>query len=83
MQVTLEISIYPLNKNYSPVIHSFIDALTRHPSVKIKVQPLSTLMMGDFDECIRILNIELKKIMDTDRTIVTQLKIINVDLSDQ
>jgi uncharacterized protein YqgV (UPF0045/DUF77 family) len=83
MQVSIEIRVFPLDKNYSPAIHAFIDSLSRHLSIKIKVQAMSTLITGDFNECMRILQTELEKIMNTDKTIITHINLINRDMSDQ
>jgi uncharacterized protein YqgV (UPF0045/DUF77 family) len=83
MKVTIEISLFPLDKNYSPVIRAFIDQLNTYPSIRTKVQPASTLIIGELDEIMQILNLELKKIFSMGHTVVSQIKIINQDLSDQ
>ncbi|MEP7320908.1 MAG: thiamine-binding protein [Saprospiraceae bacterium] len=83
MIVTVEISLFPLEKNYSPVIRAFIDRLNEYDSIRTTVQPASTLVIGEFDEIMRIINLELNKIFSMGLTVTSQIKIINLDLSEQ
>ena len=83
MKVTVEISLYPLDKNYSPIIRTFIDRLQIYDSIGLKVQPASTLITGNLEEIMNILNIELRKVFDLGITVNAQIKIINLDLIEQ
>lgn len=83
MTVTVEISLFPLDKNYSPVIRTFIDRLNQYDSIRTTVQPASTLIIGEFDETMRIINLELNKIFSMGHIVTSQIKIINLDLSEQ
>lgn len=83
MTVTVEISLFPLEKNYSPVIRSFIDRLNRYDSIRTTIQPASTLIIGELDEIMQIINLELNKIFSMGYTVTSQIKIINLDLSEQ
>ena len=83
MTVTIEISLFPLDKNYSPVIRNFIDRLNTYRSIRTTVQPASTLIVGEFDEIMDIIHLELKNIFSLGHTVISQIKIINQDLSEQ
>lgn len=49
MDISVEISLYPLNADYVPPIKSFIDALEREPGLRIARNTMSTQVFGDSD----------------------------------
>ena len=82
MRITIEISVFPLDKNYSPVIRSFIDSLKSRPGIEVILQPMSTLLVGDYDDCMHLIQHELKKVFESDRTAISIVKLANLDLTD-
>ncbi len=49
MRITAEISLYPLQSNYIPVIKSFIDKLRQRNDIEIFTSTTSTQINGEFD----------------------------------
>jgi uncharacterized protein YqgV (UPF0045/DUF77 family) len=83
MIISIEISLYPLDKNYVQPIRSFIDKLNTYGELKIKVQAMSTFITGEYDIVMDVLTKELKSICESKNISVSVLKIVNLDLSDQ
>ncbi|MDZ4708640.1 MAG: thiamine-binding protein [Saprospiraceae bacterium] len=82
MKISIEISLYPLDKNYSQAIREFIARVSQYQQVEIRYQPMSTQITGEFDLCMELLNAELKHSFDQNKTIASVIKIINLDMTD-
>ncbi len=82
MKISIEISLYPLDKNYSQVIRDFISRVSQYKQVEIRYQPMSTQISGEYDVCMGLLTTELKQIFDQNKTIASVIKIINIDIMD-
>lgn len=55
MQLTVEISSYPLADDYLTPIKGFIEQLNQYPSIMVLTNTLSTQMFGDYDEVMQAL----------------------------
>ncbi len=82
MIITMDISIYPMDKNYSPIIRDFIDRIQKYQGIHVKVQAMSTIITGEYNLCMEMIKDELGYYLDSDQTIVSVIKIINADLTD-
>lgn len=82
MKISIEISLYPLDKNYSQAIRDFITRVSAYDQVAVRYQPMSTVISGDYEVCMGLLNEELKKSFNQDKTMAAVIKILNFDLSD-
>lgn len=60
MQVTVDISKYPLTSHYEAEIVDFIDRLRQHPDLDISVNPLSTQVRGEFTAVFAALQREME-----------------------
>lgn len=60
MKLTAEMSLYPLQEEYIPVIQGFIDRLHEHGDLTIVTNAMSTQICGDFDRVFAIVRQELK-----------------------
>lgn len=60
MKLTAELSLYPLQEDYIPVIQGFIDRLREHGDLVIVTNAMSTQICGDFDRVFAIVRQELK-----------------------
>ena len=49
MKLTVEMSLYPLQDDYIPVIKAFIEAAREHPGLEIVTNAMSTQVSGDYD----------------------------------
>lgn len=60
MKLTAELSLYPLNEAYIPVIQDFINAVREHGDLDIVTNAMSTQICGDFDRVFALIRQELK-----------------------
>ena len=80
MNVSIEITLMPLNNNYKEVIKNFIISL-RNNEFKIFENPLSTQIYGDYDKIMNLLNSKIKSVFSKNNGIMINLKIVNGDRS--
>jgi uncharacterized protein YqgV (UPF0045/DUF77 family) len=50
MRLTAELSLYPLQNDYIPVIQGFIDDLAAVPGLTLITNAMSTQVNGEFDQ---------------------------------
>ncbi len=60
MKVTAELSLYPFNADYIPVIKAFIHAVREHGDLDIETTATSTRITGDYDRVFALVRQELK-----------------------
>ena len=61
MQIFIEISLYPLNKNFISSIDNFISRLKMYDSIEVRTNNMSTQLFGEFVDLIKILKVEMEK----------------------
>jgi uncharacterized protein YqgV (UPF0045/DUF77 family) len=82
MKVTVEISFYPLVDNYVDPILNFIERLKNHSEIDVIVGSLSSIVIGELSDILRIFEGEMSKSMEKFPSVFT-LKIVNSCNSDQ
>ena len=80
MNVSIEMTLMPLNDNYKDVIKDFILSI-RNSEFKVLENPLSTQIYGDYDKLIDLLKAEIKDVFSNNEGIIVNLKIVNGDRS--
>ena len=60
MKLSIEITMYPLEDKYLPIIENFIEHLKSYNDIKLEIFPTSTVIVGDFDTVIDILSSSIK-----------------------
>lgn len=60
MRLTAEISLYPLNQDYIPIIVDFIEHLRRHDDLVVVTNAMSTQVRGDYQRVFDVLAAELR-----------------------
>tara|TARA_B110000444_G_scaffold257224_1_gene295220 strand:- start:1522 stop:1791 length:270 start_codon:yes stop_codon:yes gene_type:complete len=60
MKLTVDISLYPLNSDYIPIIKEFIAKLNKKSGLTIVTNALSTQVTGDYDLLMNALHTEMK-----------------------
>ncbi len=60
MQLTAELSLYPLQDEYIPTITAFIAAAREHGDMAIVTNAMSTQICGDYDRVFALVQQELK-----------------------
>jgi len=82
MNISIEISLYPLDKNYSQSIRDFVSRISQYNQVEVRYHPMSTQISGEFDACMQLLSTELKHSFEQNMTIASVIKILNIDVTD-
>lgn len=82
MMISIDLSLYPLDKNYSGPIREMLSRLGQYRNVEVRNTPMSTQITGDFDACMHLLQTELKHSFDQGKTVVSVIKIVNLDMTD-
>lgn len=54
MQLTLEISMYPLQEGYRNLIKEFIDKLNEYDQLDISTSHTSTLVIGEYQHLMKV-----------------------------
>ena len=60
MQLSVEVSLYPLHDEYIPIIIDFIHRVESYEGIEMERSSTSTQLFGDYDELMRVLSLELK-----------------------
>lgn len=55
MQMTMEISMYPLQADYRPLIRDFIDRLNQEQDLEINTSHTSTVVIGEYQRLMRLM----------------------------
>jgi uncharacterized protein YqgV (UPF0045/DUF77 family) len=78
MKLSVEVSMYPLDKEYIPLIDAFIHGLKNHDKITVETNFMSTHIRGDFDAVTRAFTTEIKKAYQTyDGKIIFSTKFLN------
>jgi uncharacterized protein YqgV (UPF0045/DUF77 family) len=78
----VEISMYPLHKNYKLLIIDFIKRLLSYPQIKITTIGMSTQLFGSYELLMNMLNTEMGMAFKDNKSIVFNIKIVNSDLKE-
>ena len=54
MQLTADLSLYPLQSDYIPIIQSFIDAVRQHQDLQIVTNAMSTQIAGEHQRVLEV-----------------------------
>lgn len=60
MKLTAELSLYPLNDDYIPVIQAFIEHCRQDPALTVISNAMSTQLCGDHDRVFDVVSAALK-----------------------
>jgi uncharacterized protein YqgV (UPF0045/DUF77 family) len=82
MQVAVDISLYPLEKDIIPPILDVIDRLRSSPGLDVVTNPMSTQIRGDYDDVMTMLTRELKTTFEELPKAVFVIKILNNPIAD-
>jgi uncharacterized protein YqgV (UPF0045/DUF77 family) len=80
MNVSIEMSYYPLNSEYIPPIKDFISRISGYPNIKTKTNGMSTQVFGEYFEVMQILTKEIHKSFELPHSVFI-MKVINADLN--
>ena len=70
MQISIEVSLYPLSENFISSIDNLISCLKKYNSIKVRTNNMSTQLFGEFDDLIKILKVDMEKTFKTRLTLL-------------
>ena len=76
MQITVEISLYPLEEGFAGTVNDFLGRLKEYPEVAVQTASMSTMISGDYDRVMDILNREIRPVFQKHAAVFT-LKVAN------
>ena len=83
MFCSVEISMYPLKKDFKPSIIAFIKNLRKYPLVKVATNGMSTQVFGEYKRVMNTINTEMENTFLNENSVVFTLKVINSDLEEK
>ena len=81
MDVSVEVSMYPLKDEYIPAIQSFIDRVNTYPELHVLTNTMSTQLFGEFDFLMEVMRDEMRRSYETFGRAIFVCKFIQGDLS--
>ena len=81
MKLTVDISLYPLNSDYIPIIKEFIAELNKESDLTIVTNALSTQVTGEYDLLMHTLHAEMKRSHETHGKAVFVCKFLHGELA--
>ncbi|MBN8430736.1 MULTISPECIES: YkoF family thiamine/hydroxymethylpyrimidine-binding protein [Microbulbifer] len=81
MQLSVEISMYPLKDEYIPAIKDFIQRLNEQPQLQVISNTMSTQVFGDYDVVMDVLKAEMRKSWEQFGRAIFVCKFIDGDLN--
>jgi uncharacterized protein YqgV (UPF0045/DUF77 family) len=79
MKTSIEISYYPLNREYVPPIREFIDRINKYEGIKARTNGMSTQIFGEYDLVMAALVKEMRQSFEHPHSVFV-MKVINADL---
>jgi uncharacterized protein YqgV (UPF0045/DUF77 family) len=76
MEITVEISYYPLLDKYREPVEMFINELNNNPKITIEPGTMSSLITGQYDDVMNLLQQKLKPFLENFPSVFT-IKISN------
>ena len=77
MEISVELSLYPLDKDYVGPIVEFISRLKQYRDIEVRENNMSTQVFGDYDQVMTIVQREMKTTMALEPAMVMVLKVLN------
>jgi uncharacterized protein YqgV (UPF0045/DUF77 family) len=80
MQISVDLSLYPLQDEYIPVIIDFIHRVQAHEGIEIARNQMTTQLFGEYSRVMAVLTEELRHSFETHGKAVLVAKIVNGDV---
>lgn len=80
MNISVEISYYPLNEEFVPPIREFINRLHNHDGIITRTNGMSTQVFGEYGQVMDTLKEEIGQSFINPHSVFV-MKIINADLN--
>lgn len=76
MNMTVEISMYPVRDDYLPPIDDFIARLNSYPDLEVETTPTATRVLGEYGHVMRVLTETMAQSYETYGTSVFVTKFL-------
>ena len=80
MIISVDLSLYPLQDEFIPMIIDFIHRLELHAGIDVARNQMSTQLFGEYDRVMAVLSAELRHSFETHGKAVIVAKIVNGDV---
>ena len=80
MNITVDISMYPLDADYKPAIKQFIRRLGAFENLTLVTNQMSTQINGDYDVVTEAVNSCMRESMEQQNKVVFVARYLNADL---
>jgi uncharacterized protein YqgV (UPF0045/DUF77 family) len=80
MQISVDLSLYPLQDDYIPVIIDFIHRVQAHEGVDVVRNQMTTQLFGEYTRVMAVLTEELRRSFETYGKSVIVARIVNGDV---
>jgi uncharacterized protein YqgV (UPF0045/DUF77 family) len=77
MQVILELTLYPLTRQYDEQILRFVEALRNYPDLDVRTGETATVIRGEYEMVFRMLEAECRKVLEQDVRSALVMKLLN------
>ena len=77
MKIAVDISLYPLDKDFIPPIKNFIHRLNNYNSIEVLTNNMSTQIIGEYEVIMSILNNEIRDTFEELPKAIFAVKILN------
>ena len=77
MKIAVDISLYPLDKDFIPPIKNFIHRLNNYNSIEVITNNMSTQIIGEYEVIMPILNNEIRDTFEELPEAIFAVKILN------
>lgn len=81
MQVSVEISMYPLREDYLVAIDDFLERLHSYKDLRVETNSLSTQVFGPISSVFKTLEVEIQRSYENFGQCSFVMKVLNSDLS--
>lgn len=82
MRVAVDLSLYPLDRDFIPPIKDVIARLNARDGIEIVTNPMATQIRGDYDTVMRVLTEEIGTTFERVPKAVFTIKILNNPIAD-
>lgn len=79
MNISIDVSYYPLKEEFKVPIKDFIRRLNQYPALEVQTNGMSTQVFGEYDAVMKALVAEMKDSFNIPHSVFI-LKIINASL---
>ncbi|MCK5781336.1 MAG: hypothetical protein KAH10_01995 [Flavobacteriales bacterium] len=79
MQVSVDISLYPLKEEFKAPIKDFINKIDKHGGFKVKRNNMSTSIFGDYKEIMHWLTDNMELTLMDDENAIFVIKVVGGD----